>query len=255
MAALPYIQLYVADYLSDTMHLSVKEHGAYLLIIMNYWQTGKPIRPERIPLITRMSEDEWQEIEPTIKEFFEVNEDGHWSHFRIDEDLRAVLAKSEKSRRAGIKSGKKRRQQAIEKQSKTNERSTDVQLEFEPQTNHTDTNTNTEANTEGKAYAKTPEKNNNVPYQKIADLYHKILPDNPRIASLSTTRKSHIRARWKNEIKSLESWEKYFTLVSTSDFLTGKTQPSPGRKTFTAGIDFLINQSNVIKIIERQYHD
>ena len=51
MAALPYMQLYIADYLADTMHLSAEEHGAYLLLMFNYWQTGKPIPKNRLAKI------------------------------------------------------------------------------------------------------------------------------------------------------------------------------------------------------------
>ncbi len=43
MAALPYIQRYTADYLADTIHLFTEEHGAYLLLMFNYGQTGRPI--------------------------------------------------------------------------------------------------------------------------------------------------------------------------------------------------------------------
>ena len=54
MAALPYMQLYIADYLADTMHLSAEEHGAYLLLMFNYWQTGKPIPKNRLAKIARL---------------------------------------------------------------------------------------------------------------------------------------------------------------------------------------------------------
>ena len=37
-----------------------------------------------------------------------------------------------------------------------------------------------------------------VPYADIVSLYHKKLPNNPQIASLSTNRKSQIKARWNN---------------------------------------------------------
>ena len=40
---MPYIPLFVADYLADTSHLSTLEHGAYLLLIMNYWQRGESL--------------------------------------------------------------------------------------------------------------------------------------------------------------------------------------------------------------------
>lgn len=90
MAALPYIQLYVADYLADTMHLTAEEHGAYLLLIMNYWQTGKPIPERRIPAITRVPNDRLTDVKRTLNEFFTVDEQSLWHHKRIEQDLRSA---------------------------------------------------------------------------------------------------------------------------------------------------------------------
>ena len=70
MAALPFMQLYVAEYLADTAHLSTEEHGAYLLLIFNYWQRGKPLpaNPERLARIARLSNDRWTDVERTLNQ-------------------------------------------------------------------------------------------------------------------------------------------------------------------------------------------
>ncbi|MEJ1463340.1 MAG: hypothetical protein RPU15_08695 [Candidatus Sedimenticola sp. (ex Thyasira tokunagai)] len=95
---------------------------------------------------------------------------------------------------------------------------------------------------------------NDVPYLEIVKLYHEMLPDLPRVAKLTETRKRNIKARWREDIKSLDSWKKYFSIVADSDFMMGKAEPSPGRtKPFLADIEFLINASNVVKIIEGKY--
>ncbi|WP_252363484.1 YdaU family protein, partial [Escherichia coli] len=86
MAALPYMQLYIADYLADTMHLSAEEHGAYLLLMFNYWQTGKPIPKNRLAKIARLTNERWADVEPSLREFFHDNGD-EWVHLRIEEDL------------------------------------------------------------------------------------------------------------------------------------------------------------------------
>lgn len=91
MAALPYIQFYIADYLADTMHLSTEEHGAYLLLIFNYWQTGKPIPKNRLSVISRLSKEQWCLIEGTLSEFF-VDDGTHWVHLRIERDLLNVTS-------------------------------------------------------------------------------------------------------------------------------------------------------------------
>jgi uncharacterized protein YdaU (DUF1376 family) len=108
MSSLPYIQLYVADYLASTMHLSVDEHGAYLLLIMNYWQTGKPIKEKHIRSIAKLDNERYENVIATLKEFFNVTEDGFWIHDRIERDLINVYEKSRKASEAGKKSAIKR---------------------------------------------------------------------------------------------------------------------------------------------------
>lgn len=78
--------LFVADYLADTAHLSAAEHGAYLLLIMNYWQREKPLPADdrKLARIARMSDAEWEQSRETLAEFFVVDGEG-WSHRRADE--------------------------------------------------------------------------------------------------------------------------------------------------------------------------
>lgn len=140
MAALPYIQLYVADYLADTMHLTTEEHGAYLLIIMNYWQTGKPIPESRLNSVARLSNDRWNSVKVSLNEFFTVDENNHWIHDRIDQDLIKVKSKSTQASIAGKASAAKRAAKAIDNKDNSNGRSDSV----ERKSNHTDTDTDTE---------------------------------------------------------------------------------------------------------------
>ena len=144
MAALPYMQLYVADYLADTAHLTAAQHGAYLLLMFNYWQRGKPLNNanERLTNVARMSNEEWLEAKPVLAEFFEIDGD-EWRHARIDRDLEAVNSKASKASNAGKASAA----------SKANKRSTNVEQPF----NHTDVDVDTDTDTEAdKTKTKTP---------------------------------------------------------------------------------------------------
>jgi uncharacterized protein YdaU (DUF1376 family) len=99
MAALPYMPLYIADYLADTAHLSTLEHGAYLLLIMNYWQTGHPLPNDDVKLarIVRLSSRKFHKMKPILFEMFSVSE-RYLTHPRIDRELQKVRQKSDKSR-------------------------------------------------------------------------------------------------------------------------------------------------------------
>jgi len=108
MAALPYMQLYVADYLADTMHLTTEEHGAYLLIIMNYWQTGKPVPIKRLASVARLSNDRWISVSDSLSDMF--NDTGtHWEHKRIEADLLMVKESQDQRSKAGKASAEARK--------------------------------------------------------------------------------------------------------------------------------------------------
>jgi len=109
MTSLPYMQLYVSDYLADTQHLNAQQHGAYMLLLMNYWQRGKPLdnTGNRLGFVARMSAEEWAANKEILAEFFWVDGDT-WSHTRIDADLEKVREKSEKASEAGRRSANAR---------------------------------------------------------------------------------------------------------------------------------------------------
>jgi len=105
MTSLPYMQLYVSDYLADTAHLTAQQHGAYMLLLMNYWQRGKALdnSNERLSHVARLSPEEWAEAKPTLEEFFIV-EGNLWTHARVEDDLEKIREKSAKASFAGRRS-------------------------------------------------------------------------------------------------------------------------------------------------------
>lgn len=79
-----WMPFYVADYLADTGHLTALEHGAYMLMILHYWQNGGLPENERlIARVARLTPAEWAESRDVLAALFV---DG-WRHKRIDAEL------------------------------------------------------------------------------------------------------------------------------------------------------------------------
>jgi uncharacterized protein YdaU (DUF1376 family) len=108
-----YMPFHPGDYLTDTAHLSAAEHGAYLLLILNYWQRGEalPADDRKLRGIARMSADEWQESREAVLEFF-TERDGLLHHKRIDEELANARDKSSKAKASAEQSVSARRANA-----------------------------------------------------------------------------------------------------------------------------------------------
>jgi uncharacterized protein YdaU (DUF1376 family) len=113
MSAPAWMPLYVADYLADTGHLSTVEHGAYMLLIMHYWQAGGlPTEDAKLARICRMSAKEWASVRDTLADFF----DEGWRHKRIEEEIantaETIDKRSTAGRTAGLASAAARRRNA-----------------------------------------------------------------------------------------------------------------------------------------------
>ncbi len=102
----PWMPLYVGDYLADTGHLSAAQHGAYLLLMMHYWQkAGLPSDDETLARIAKMTPGEWRKSKPVIQALFS---DG-WKHKRIEFELTEATRISAAGRTGGFASGEARR--------------------------------------------------------------------------------------------------------------------------------------------------
>jgi uncharacterized phage protein (TIGR02220 family) len=99
MASKPFMKLYISDYLTDTYDLTTLEHGAYLLLIMHYFQTGKslPDNKTKLARICKLSVQKFSKVESALKDFFFIC-DGQWFHKRIEKELDEMSKKSDTAR-------------------------------------------------------------------------------------------------------------------------------------------------------------
>src|ERR1700704_903656 len=101
-----WMPLYVGDYLRDTRDLNTLQHGAYLLLIMHYWQhDALPSDDARLAAIAGVSVAQWRRIREPVQAKFSEG----WRHKRIEAELakvdRAFMQRRLAGRNGGIKSG------------------------------------------------------------------------------------------------------------------------------------------------------
>jgi uncharacterized phage protein (TIGR02220 family) len=95
---------YVADYLADTRVLSTEEHGAYVLLLCEYWINGAPANDDvRLAKVVGTTVANWRQIKRIlVPEFFTI-EGGRLINARAEEE-RAIARDVFEAR---VESGKK----------------------------------------------------------------------------------------------------------------------------------------------------
>ncbi len=91
-----WMPLYVGDYLGDTQRLTTEQHGAYLLLILDYWRNGPaPDDDAVLQQITKLDARAWKKHRPAMQRLFQVT-DGEWRHKRIDAELTQAEANAQR---------------------------------------------------------------------------------------------------------------------------------------------------------------
>ncbi|MCG8608934.1 MAG: YdaU family protein [Pseudomonadales bacterium] len=103
-----FMPLYIGDYLAGTSRLSAEQHGAYLLLIMDYWMNGAlPDDDVLLANIARLTPDAWSMHKHILMQFFIVSE-GAWTHKRIEEELQKAQDKKTAAQEKAAKAAKAR---------------------------------------------------------------------------------------------------------------------------------------------------
>lgn len=112
--------LYIADYIADTTRLTTEQHGAYLLLIMDYWRNGPlPDDDAALSNITRLPVAAWKKHRSTLARMFQV-EGGEWRHKRIDSERQEAEDNSIKYAERAKKAAAKRWEKQTIKEPRSN---------------------------------------------------------------------------------------------------------------------------------------
>lgn len=236
MADAPFMQLYVGDYLSDTLHLTTEQHGAYLLLLMTMWRAGAklPNDPAKLARICRVTPKRWPSVWAEISSFFTV-ENGEITNHRLTKEHKKAVSISQERKTAGRKGGEAK---ALKNKEHGVANATDLpdvlpkhsQIS-EPYRVKRETKVSQESPYVSEAFEAFAE----VAVRKGWPEPNKISPD----------RRSAITARL-GEAGGISGWHEALRKAEASDFINSG-------KTGWFCLDWLIKQSNFRKLMEGNY--
>jgi uncharacterized protein YdaU (DUF1376 family) len=253
-----WMPLYVADYLSATSRLTTEQHGAYLLLLMDYWKNGPPPDNDGVlAQITRLSPSAWSNARTMLEAFFEVKS-GQWSHHRVDEELAKANHNKDVNRRRGlagaaVKYGKK-------------DAPTMLQASLGDSTSPSPSPSPLSSSSieEGKPSLSTA-KLMACPQEEILKLWAKHLPHLAQPRSWEGSRRANTKQRWnqaskpsayspngyKTQADGIRWWDSFFGYIAKDTSLSNGFETA-GR-TWRPDLEWVMNATNFQKIIDGKY--
>jgi uncharacterized protein YdaU (DUF1376 family) len=263
-----YYNRHIGDYLKDTSHLSLLEHGIYTRLLDVYYTREAPIPDDQAArLIGAKSKEEKEALAGVLSEFFAIN-NGAWEQTRCQREIDLCSEKSNKAKASAEARWKKDKPQSernADAMRTHTERNADAML---PITNNQEPIAkDKEDATHLLSEAELPPALPTCPHRVLIDLYHAKLPTLPRVRAelWDGSKAEHLRARWRwvmtakrdngqryatSETEALAWFGKFFDAVSQSDFLTGRSG-----QWSACNFAWLVKADNFAKVVQGNYEN
>ena len=113
MSARPWYPFFWSDYSGKTLHLTMAQHGAYILLLRWIYTTGTAVpHKRRFSIAQARLDSERSDVEAMLGEFFVRKKDG-WHNSKADEVMQDAEIRHKKLVEAGRAGGKARSSEAI----------------------------------------------------------------------------------------------------------------------------------------------
>lgn len=239
-----WMPFFVGDYLSATTRLTTEQHGAYVLLLLDYWKNGPPPNDDAVlAQIVRMPLAAWRKAKPALIGFFELR-DGQLIQKRVERERVRALENIEKRRKAGKASANARAKQ----QQTANTCSTHVEPPLQqngrPSPSPSCSSEQESSSIEDVSVGTDPP----LTKAEILEAWQtRMVPQGfPEIRKMTAQRERQLGARLRDS--TMDDWQRAFAALERSAFCRGEND-----RGWRADFDFLLQPKSFTKLIEGAY--
>jgi uncharacterized protein YdaU (DUF1376 family) len=245
-----WMPFYVGDYLSATTRLTTEQHGAYFLLLLDYWKNGPPPNDDAVlAQIVRMSPAAWRKAKPALIGFFD-QADGHLIQRRVEKERDRASNVTEERSKAGKAGAAKRWGKGGQRDSKPIANAIDLpmangQQNDAPSQSHIGSSepiigSSNEDSSSGDDRPLTE--------KEVLEAWRdRLVPIGfPSVRKMTPSRKRQLKARLRD--CSMDEWLAAFAALERSKFCQGHND-----RDWWADLDFLLQPKSFTKLIEGAY--
>jgi uncharacterized protein YdaU (DUF1376 family) len=246
-----WMPFYVGDYLSATGRLTTEQHGAYLLILLDYWKNGPPPNDDAVlAALARMSPAAWRKAKNALIGFFDVR-DGLLIQKRVEKERQRTTEITDERSKAGKAGAAKRWQGHERKNGKRIANAIDLPLANgrqidAPSQSHSSSSEELIASTTVDVSAEPTDKPL-TKYEVIEAWQTRMVPKGfPSIRKMTAQRERQLKARLRDS--TLDEWVQAMDALERSAFCRGEND-----RGWRADFDFLLQPKSFTKLLEGAY--